>query len=259
MKLRMNEQRSTLVASMALVAVLIPKHTASFTTTTRFVHPQIVNPQHSKTSLNEKILLTEDGGVQKEILFHGRDAEDGDEPVYSYMGSLGVADWSPQEVVDCWLSEQQGLDNLEAKFLEKEIGETILTTPELFTENYVANELGVEGKIPAKKLVLASKRLSDARTAMPPGHVFDSNSEYKPSEKKLIQGMELGFKSMKPGEWSLISVRSDYAYGSEGLRLASGDVVVPPYATLVFEVQWLIDSNDEDGDTEEFVELPEST
>mmetsp|Transcript_2992 Transcript_2992/g.7047 ORF Transcript_2992/g.7047 Transcript_2992/m.7047 type:complete len:269 (-) Transcript_2992:971-1777(-) len=193
-------------------------------------------------SLPSKEYLTEDGGVQKEILFDGPGddiVKEGTKLMMSYCGSLAVTNWSPQEVVDCWLSEQQGLDHLKDAFLKEDINEAKLTNADEFTEDYVTNALDVQAKIQCKKLVLAAKRLTTTRAELPYGHVFDTNPEYsyELGSNKLIKGMEIGLATMKPGEWSIITIRSDYGYGSEGYRKANGDVVVPPFATMNFEVQ----------------------
>jgi peptidylprolyl isomerase len=54
---------------------------------------------------------------------------------------------------------------------------------------------------------------------------------------KVIPGMQAGITSMKPGETAQLKIRSDYAYGSEGYRKRNGDVMVPPFATLQFELK----------------------
>jgi len=193
------------------------------------------------TTLRAKEFLTEDGGVRKEILFDGsgEPPESGTKLHMSYSGSLAPADWSPNEVVDCWLSEQQGLDHLGGSFLEQGIDEARLTDADAFDEDFVRDSLKVEAKIQRKKLVLAAKRLAATRGELPPGHVFDTNPEYSYvlGSDKLIRGMEIGLAAMKAGEWAIIGIRSDYGYGSEGYRKADGEVVVPPFATLNFEVQ----------------------
>lgn len=52
----------------------------------------------------------------------------------------------------------------------------------------------------------------------------------------MIKAMELAVRSMKVGERALLVCRSDYGYGAEGLRTGKGDVMVPPFATLCFEL-----------------------
>jgi FKBP-type peptidyl-prolyl cis-trans isomerase len=51
--------------------------------------------------------------------------------------------------------------------------------------------------------------------------------------------MRLGIENMRVGEKANIICRSDYAYGAEGMRKSNGDVLVPPFATLCFEVSLL--------------------
>lgn len=205
------------------------------------IQASLVSTTATTTSLQAKELLTEDGGVQKEILFDGsgESLESGAKLYMSYSGSLAPTNWSPDEVVYCWLSEQQGLDHLKEPFLEQGIDEEKLTNADDFDEDFVRDSLKVESKIQCKKLVLAAKRLAAARGELPLGHVFDSNQEYsyELGSNKLIKGMEIGLATMKASEWAIISIRSDYGYGSEGYRKANGEVVVPPFATLNFEVQ----------------------
>jgi FKBP-type peptidyl-prolyl cis-trans isomerase len=44
---------------------------------------------------------------------------------------------------------------------------------------------------------------------------------------------------MKVGDHVEIKCRSDYAYGKEGLRRSNGDILVPEYATLCFNIKLL--------------------
>ena len=53
----------------------------------------------------------------------------------------------------------------------------------------------------------------------------------------MIRAMDLAVSSMSVGERAKLICRSDYAYGSEGLRSAKGDIIVPPFATLCFELK----------------------
>lgn len=220
-----------------------------------FVQPTITARSRARSTRNQKhaeavssgedgwIDLSGDGGVQKKILAQG----EGEEPYpkgtlvsYSYKGTLAAVEWSVDEVITCWLSEQQGLDHLADGFREHNVDESKLTDLETgFTEAFVQDELGVTAKIAAKKLVMAAKRLKNSRADFPPGSEFDSSDEYQftVGSGKLIRGMEIGIASMKPGENCEILVRSDYAYGGEGYRKRNGDVMVPPFATLNFLVK----------------------
>ena len=188
--------------------------------------------------------LTENGGVCKQILEEGsgdQPYESGTSVVISYAGTICHGDdgWNKDDVVKCWLLEQQGLDNLVESFLAENIDENKLTdTDGSFTEEFIKEKLGVENKIARKKLVMAAKRLSKSRKEYPDGTEFDSNDSYEfvLGAGKVIKGMEIGIASMQPGEKAKIRIRSDYAYGSEGCRKANGDVLVPPFATLAFTI-----------------------
>ena len=185
-------------------------------------------------------------GVDKTVLTQApSDAatpQKGDRVVIDYHGTIVDRPWSPPEVVTCWLDTQQGVDDLKQVFLEQKVDETKLLS---LTEEDLRETMGVENKIKAKKLIMAVKRLQQAQTDYPAGTVFDSSIErgepyvFGLGQGKAIRGMDLGVASMKVGEKSVIQCRSDAAYGSEGLRRANGDVMVPPYATLSFEVELL--------------------
>eukprot|EP00956_Cyclotella_meneghiniana_P007494 scaffold10154_cov63-Cyclotella_meneghiniana.AAC.17 len=143
-----------------------------------------------------------------------------------YTGTLvGEKDWSAQDVVSCWLSELQGLNHLSDVFLEKGIDGSMLMDEAKFNEEYCLNELGISNKIQAKKLVMAAKRIAKQQQ----DHVAGGG--------KVIKAMDLAVRSMSVGERAKLICRSDYAYGSEGLRSAKGNIIVPPFATLCFELK----------------------
>jgi hypothetical protein len=182
------------------------------------------------------------GGVQRRILVEGSGESypSGTSVVTGYTGTLASADWSVTEVLKCSLSEQQGLDQLVDGFRQEQVDEAKLTDLDVSAETFVQETLGVTAKTACKKLVLAAKRLATSRQEYPPGMEYDSNDNYEFTlgSGKLIRGMELaGVASMKPGETAEIQMRSDYAYGPEGYRKRNGDVMVPPFATLSFQVQ----------------------
>ena len=185
--------------------------------------------------------LTEDGGVRKQVIVEGTGEpyESGETVTYSYVGTVATANWNAQEVVNCWLAEQQGLDDVQDKFLELDITEAKLTDLDVFNEEFVQNELGISAKIKCKKLVMAAKRLATTREEYPLGIEFDQNEsyDYTMGSGKLIRGMELGLSSMTSGEEAILNIRSDYGYGSEGYRKRNGDVLVPPFATLSFQIK----------------------
>lgn len=161
-----------------------------------------------------------------------------------YTGTLlGERDyWSTNDVVECWLSQLQGLDQLAPKFVEHDIDGYKLMDESFFTEEYCTDTLGVSNKIQAKKLIMASRRLGKRQVEYAPGMEFDSsnarnkNYSFVLGGGKVIRAMELAVGCMRVGERSMVVCRSDYGYGSEGLRTSKGDVMVPPFATLCFEL-----------------------
>jgi len=188
------------------------------------------------SSLREQI----SDGVTKEIITpgDGETPQEGQRVVIDYEGSIAARDWNPSEVVECWLKTQQGVDDLADAFLEQQIDEAKLKT---LTEEYLSNDLGVDNKIKCKKLMMAIKRLEDPVV----GQVFDSSIargepySFVVGEGKAIQAMELAVARMQVGEKAELICRCDTAYRNDGLRKANGDVMVPPFATLKFEVELL--------------------
>jgi FKBP-type peptidyl-prolyl cis-trans isomerase len=113
-----------------------------------------------------------------------------------------------------------------------------------FTEDFLMNELGLSNKIQCKKLVMASKRLTKQQDDFPAGLEFDSSAERGPFKftlgaGKVIRAYELAVATMLEGERAEIICRADLAYMAEGYRKRNGDVVVPPFATLRFDIKLL--------------------
>lgn len=159
-----------------------------------------------------------------------------------YTGTLlSNEDWTTKDVIECWLSNLQGLDHLSSTFMEHEITGGHLHANKL-TEEYCMNTLGISNKIQAKKLVMASKRLIKQKEEYPPGFEFDSsisrnkNYSFILGSGKAIKAIDLAVSSMKINEHAMIICRSDYGYRSEGLRSSKGEVLVPPFATLCFDL-----------------------
>ena len=166
----------------------------------------------------------------------------------SYQGTISELGWTtPQSVIDCWLREQQGLDESVAKkFLAEDVTGAMLldSTQETasFTEDFVLNALGVTNKIQCKKLVMAARRLAKDYESYPPGTVFDNAELYTFTlgKSRLISAMELAAgQHFHEGAQVELLCRSDYAYGKEGLRTMKGDVMVPPFASLSFNINVL--------------------
>ena len=205
--------------------------------------------QSAKTSNNNDdgdwVDLTPNGGVRKRILETGDDttstATQGETVAIEYVGTLRdlQASWTVQDVVDCWLSEQQGLEGLADAFKEHDVDGALLMNPEAFTEDFVSTNLGVANKIQCKKLVMAAKRLT--KEPYETGSVFDASAERgRPFQftvgQKAIRAIQLAVQTMRMGERAEIVARSDYAYGKEGYRKVNGDVMVPPFAVLCFDI-----------------------
>lgn len=187
---------------------------------------------------NEKVckLILEEG--TGEIPIRGSTVE------LEYTGTLlGEADWTTQDVTECWLSQLQGLDHLAPAFVQNDIDGSKLMDTSYFTEEFCIGQLGISNKIQAKKLVMAAKRLAKQQEDSPPGTAFDSSSErgknfsFILGNGKAIKAVDLAAGTMKVGEKSKVACRADYAYGSEGLRSSKGDVLVPPFANLCFELK----------------------
>eukprot|EP00804_Cyclotella_cryptica_P010850 CCRYP_008777-RA/>CCRYP_008777-RA protein AED:0.04 eAED:0.04 QI:227/1/1/1/0/0/2/31/258 len=144
-----------------------------------------------------------------------------------YTGTLwGEKHWSSEDVVSCWLSQLQGLSDLTQLFLDKDIDGAMLMDDTRFTEDFCVKELGISNKIKAKKLVMAARRITKQQEEHEPGTVFDSstargkNFSFVLGGGKVIKAIDLAVSGMKVGEAAKLVCRSDYAYGSEGLRSA---------------------------------------
>ena len=183
--------------------------------------------------------------VKKLVLEEG-DGElptDGSSVEIEYTGTLvGEKEWSAQDVADCWLSELQGLDHLKADFLQNNVDFALLSDENVFTEEFCTTTLGISNKIQAKKLIMARNRLTKSQDEHPAGTVFDSSVERGKNfafniGKGAIKAIDLAVRTMNVGEKATLVCRSDYGYGSEGLRSSKGDVIVPPFATLQFDLK----------------------
>lgn len=162
-----------------------------------------------------------------------------------YVGTIGKsqAAWSVNDVVECWLKNQQGLyDVLAEPFKENGVDGKMLFDDSVFEESYISNTLGVSNKIQCKKTVMAAKRLRSQAQEFSEGMEFDSSiSRGKPFEfilgkGKAIKAMDLLVSTMKLGEKARMTCRSDFAYSAEGYRKSNGEVMIPPFADLCFEI-----------------------
>jgi FK506-binding protein 4/5 len=184
---------------------------------------------------------------------------DGDIPIagskvkIEYRGTIhsNQSSWTVDDVLECWLNNQQGLYDLLAKpFLDNNIDGSMLLNEQIFTEDFVSAKLGVSNKIQCKKTIMAAKRLRKQIDEFPVGTEFDSSFsrgkrfEFVLGKGKVIKAMDMLVSTMKVGEQANIICRSDYGYGKEGYRKVNGDVMIPPYAILSFDIT-LVSSDSE--------------
>ena len=177
----------------------------------------------------------------------------------SYVTTLATENdinWNEFDVVNCFLKEQQGLyESLSSSFIEQRITlEKMLDVENFFTDEFIQGAtnsekggLGVENKIQAKKLAMAVRRLKTTRdeySAKIDGNdplILDSNEEFSfvLGAGKVIQAMDKLVGTMRKGEKTKMVCRADFGYGKEGLRKRNGDILVPSFADLCFEIELL--------------------
>lgn len=238
--------------TLALVAFQVFSISSGFVVPTTRTTRCVLSRLNAGTSWNDKAdgdwtLLAP--GVWKQTVSEGDgqavDLKNDDSSVIeiSYKGTLVGEDWwSAQDVADCWISELQGMEIFAPTLVENNVNGAMLLNPESFTEDFVKEMLGDTGsKIQCKKLGMAARRLQKVRDDFPIGLEFDANENFEITpNKRIIRGMRLGIENMtRVGETTKIICRSDYAYGGEGMRRNNGDVLVPPFAALCFEVSLL--------------------
>jgi len=225
----------------------------SATTTDASTEPYFLNEDDGWTSLSETRGVWWKKNVPEKEQTKSSNNGPEDSITIKYSGTLVGEDWwTPVDVADCWLKEIQGMDVYVDKILEEQIDASLLMDPDQFTESYVQTTFGIENKIQCKKFVMAAKRLQKVRDEFDIGTVFDSNDDgfEVDKNKSLIKGMRLAVDQMLANSGNddgddgddvtdSVSVvcRSDFAYGSEGLRKSNGDVMVPPFATLRFDIE----------------------
>lgn len=163
-----------------------------------------------------------------------------------YVGKFGPSPetWAVEDVVEAWLKPQQGLyDLLNEPFQTHGVDGKTLCNPEVFNETFIY-DMGVTNKVQCKKTIMAAKRLiaQIQEPAFAEGVIFDTsasrnkNYEFVLGAGKAIKAMDLLVASMGIGERAQLQARSDFCYGSEGYRKTSGEILVPPFATLCFDV-----------------------
>lgn len=229
-----------------LAAAQLLQYATSFRATSTSVNRNVVLVAAEPTGAAEWISLTEDDAVRKRILrastneiavAHGSKVE------IEYEGTIAALQWSAQDVVDCWLKEQQGLDSFANALIEHDVTGEKLMDEEFFSEDFLQDKLGMLNRIQVKKLVMASRRLAKDGREFAEGTVFDSSSArgkpfaFTVGSGKAIQALDLAVQQMKDQERAEIVARADYCYGKDGLRTFKGDTLIPPFATLRFEIE----------------------
>ena len=236
---------------MRSVIILMQTGFCWLSSTDAFVTRHLTGTQWSHSSIRQYSFFQEwesisrgDRGVWKQTMVKG--TSDRTIPKNStfeikYKGFLvGEYWWTPRDVIGCWMSELQGMEQFCAAIAAENVDGSQLLDPDIFTETFVQEKLGIMGKLQCKKLVMAAKRLQKVREDFPVGHVFDCNDHFSVTPtKRIIRGIRIGVESMNVGDKAKIVCRSDYGYGAEGLRRNNGETLVPPFATLCFEISLL--------------------
>mmetsp|Transcript_50422 Transcript_50422/g.107388 ORF Transcript_50422/g.107388 Transcript_50422/m.107388 type:complete len:261 (+) Transcript_50422:70-852(+) len=193
--------------------------------------------------IDEWTSLADDGGVKMRVISSPNDspsagAEDfkGKDVTVEYVGSIASRDWSADDVIACWLPDQ-GLPPLAPKLFDAfGIDGKKLTNAKKFNRKFVFQGLGVLKDAKIDALLSAAKDLGASEKTHPPGTVFDKNRfTFRLGKGMSVRAFDLAVKEMRVGETASLVARCDYAYGGRGLR-GSGTFLVPPYATVQFDV-----------------------
>jgi hypothetical protein len=218
------------------------------------------NFQESITAVDKEwTSLTDDGGVKIRVISppspssndnndnndtaeEGEDLPDlkGKDVTVEYIGSIASRNWSVNDVIDCWLPDQ-GLSTSLAPELFKafDVDYKRLTNSTKFGIKFIKEGLGVLKESKQTTLFEAAQSLKQSDMLHVPGTVFDKNTfSFRPNKGQVIKAFDLAIGTMQVGQTCSILARCDYAYGSKGLRM-NGKVVVPPYATVQYEVTFI--------------------
>ncbi len=112
-------------------------------------------------------------------------------------------------------------------------GDTQMENVTELKKEIIKEGTGAEAKVGDVAVVHYTGTLLDGKvfdSSIPRGQPF----EFRLGEGSVIAGWEEGLKGMKIGEKARLTIPSNMAYGSQG---AGG--VIPPNATLVFEIELL--------------------
>lgn len=164
----------------------------------------------------------------------------GDEVEVEYVGTIADKDWRVEDVIECWLEAQQGMEIYADAFAKNLVDGHKLLSGDVFDEQYVTDVLGVTNRLHAKKLASAARKLQSSESEQPTGTEFDSGTmKVRLGAGKVIKGWEVGLAAMAQGERAEMIMRADVCYGKDGFRRRTGEVVVAPFASLKFVVKVL--------------------
>ena len=195
------------------------------------------------TTEEEWISLTEDDSVKMRTILPAAVEDDGTTPIpgkddvtVEYIGSIAPRNWSTNDVISTWLPDR-GLDDFtNTLFQEFNINGTKLLNPKKFNSKFIKEGLGITNESKINKLLEAVDDLSKYDKSHPVGTVFDKNTfTFRLGKGLSIKALDLSLEKMKVGETVTLVARSDYAYGSKGLK-DMGEVIVPPYSTVSFNL-----------------------
>ena len=191
--------------------------------------------------------LTDDGGVKLKVISTSSSSSSpdgeaeklnlkGKDVTVEYIGSIAARNWNAQDVIDCWLPDQ-GLTSLAPELFEAfDIDYKRLTNPNKFSIKFIKEGLGILKDAKQTTLFEAAQDLKRSEESHAEGTVFDKNQfTFRPGKGQVIQAFDLAIAEMKVGQTVSVVARSDFAYGSKGLRVG-GKVLVPPYATVQYDV-----------------------
>jgi len=186
--------------------------------------------------------LTDDGGVKMQVISDGGVTEGqienlrGKDVTVEYIGSIAARDWGVEDVIACWLPDQ-GLPSLAPElFRAFGIDSKRLTNSTKFSVKFIREGLGILKDAKQTTLFEAAQDLKRSEQTHMYGTIFDKNQfTFRPGKGQVIRAFDLAITKMKIGQTVSLVARSDYAYGSKGLRVM-GNVLVPPYATVQYNV-----------------------
>lgn len=192
--------------------------------------------------------LTDDGGVKIQVFSSSSPPGDvptavedlkGKDVTVEYIGYISSRNWSVDDVIDCWLPDQ-GISSLAPElFRAFKIDGKRLVNSKRFSTKFILEGLGVTKEAKQTTLFEAAQDLKISDETHPEGIVFDKNLfTFRPGKGQVIKAFDLAIQQMKVGQTALLTARCDYAYGRKGLK-SMGKVLVPPYATVQYEVTFV--------------------